>query len=80
MKHLELQAFLHKHCRIKLRSGKEVFGVLWEDYVNNTLSLFFASNIDHQRFLSTGNYSDTGLAPNRQQISFEDILHVESLN
>lgn len=80
MKHLELQAFLHKHCRIKLRSGKEVFGVLWEDYVNNTLSLFFASNIDHQRLLSKRNHAEPGLAPNGQEISFEDILHVESLN
>ncbi len=56
-----LRQFAHKHCRFKLRSGKEVFGVVWEvehtDRSGQGLDskrLFFASVRDYERLRSAG--------------------------
>lgn len=40
----------HKHCRFKLRSGKEVFGVVWEVETGPVTRMFFASVRDYERF------------------------------
>jgi hypothetical protein len=51
----------NKHCRFKLRSGKEVYGVVWEvestDRSGQGLDskrLFFASIRDYERLCSEG--------------------------
>lgn len=44
-----IRPFTHKHCRFKLRSGKEVFGVVWEVESNDEKKLFFASVRDYER-------------------------------
>ena len=44
-----IQPYAHKHCRFKLRSGKEVFGVIWEVESTEKRSLFFASVRDYER-------------------------------
>ena len=44
-----IRPFAHKHCRFKLRSGKEVFGVVWEVESNEEKKLFFASVRDYER-------------------------------
>ena len=44
-----IRPFAHKHCRFKLRSGKEVFGVIWEVEGLEKRSLFFASIGDYER-------------------------------
>ena len=56
-----IRNFTHKHCRFKLRSGKEVFGVVWEvestDHSGqgqDTKRLYFASVRDYERFLQQG--------------------------
>mgnify|MGYP000878039472 CR=1 FL=1 len=38
-----IRPYAHKHCRFKLRSGKEVFGVIWEVEAGDEHKLFFAS-------------------------------------
>ena len=56
-----LSSFTHKHCRFKLRSGKEVFGVVWEVETADTqgdgtptTSLYFASVRDYERLQQEG--------------------------
>lgn len=55
-----IRNFTNKHCRFKLRSGKEVFGVIWEvesaeqraDAKNGQSApkrLYFASVRDYER-------------------------------
>lgn len=59
-----IRSYTHKHCRFKLRSGKEVFGVIWEVETSDhqmtdeeglplqpasANSLFFASIRDYER-------------------------------
>ena len=76
-----IRPYAHKHCRFKLRSGKEVFGVIWEVETNETRPdnvpskhLFFASVRDYERLQNEPNkpVSVVDMPP-------EDIMHVESL-
>lgn len=56
-----IRNFTNKHCRFKLRSGKEVFGVVWEvestdrsGQGQDSKRLFFASIRDYERLRSEG--------------------------
>jgi hypothetical protein len=80
-----LRRFTHKHCRFKLRSGKEVYGVVWEvetsdapapmdaDTVADDRLLFFASVRDYERLQHQG--TPVHVIPMRP----EEIVLVESL-
>lgn len=71
----------HKHCRFKLRSGKEVFGVIWEVETQDVSAgtdgerrLFFASIRDYERLQTVphGAVSVIDMRP-------EEIMHAERL-
>ncbi|HEY0978602.1 MAG TPA: hypothetical protein VGE21_14110 [Flavobacteriales bacterium] len=47
----DIRRFAHSHCRFKLRSGKEVFGVIWEVETGDAKRLFFSSIRDYERSL-----------------------------
>jgi hypothetical protein len=64
-----IRNYTHKHCRFKLRSGKEVFGVIWEVETSDhrhagadgeplqpaaAKTLFFASIRDYERLQQEG--------------------------
>jgi len=76
-----IRPYAHKHCRFKLRSGKEVFGVIWEVETGEVGAspsdgkrLFFASVRDYERLQVEPNkpVSVVDMPP-------EEIMHVESL-
>jgi hypothetical protein len=76
-----IRPFAHKHCRFKLRNGKEVFGVIWEVETQDGLPdnpsdrrLFFASVRDYER-LQTGPIGPVSII----DMPPEEIVHVESL-
>ncbi len=48
----ELQAFYNEHCRFKLKSGREVFGVIWQVKTPQDDKLVFASVQDYKRAMS----------------------------
>lgn len=42
--------FEKQHCRFKMKSGKEVYGVMWEEPENeNNYKYYFSSSRDYQR-------------------------------
>ena len=56
-----IRDFANMHCRFKLRSGREVFGVVWEvestDHSGqgqDSKRLFFASIRDYERLQNEG--------------------------
>ncbi|HPF89113.1 MAG: hypothetical protein H6590_04820 [Flavobacteriales bacterium] len=76
-----IRSFTHKHCRFKLRNGKEVFGVIWEVETQTSAPseqggprLFFASIRDYER-LQTGPNGPVNIIDMRP----EEIINVESL-
>lgn len=73
-----LSSFTHKHCRFKLRSGKEVFGVVWEVETTDgagehNTSLYFASVRDYERLQQE--HTPVNVIPMRP----EEIVAVESI-
>lgn len=80
MEFSHLRQFAHKHCRFKLRSGKEVYGVVWEvestdrhGQGQDTKHLFFASVRDYERLQREG--TPVHVIPMRP----EEIVWAESL-
>lgn len=75
-----IRPFAHKHCRFRLRNGKEVFGVIWEVETQETAidpaekRLFFASVRDYERLQSVPHepVSVIDMRP-------DEIINVESL-
>ncbi|MCK6640697.1 MAG: hypothetical protein RL007_33 [Bacteroidota bacterium] len=59
-------------CRFKLKSGKEVFGVIWENSTVGTSSYFFATL--SERF-DARNKANFGMA-----IDLDDIVGAELIN
>lgn len=64
----------HKHCRFKLKSGKEVFGVVWEVESGGEKRLFFASVREYERF-----QRNQGQPINVMSLRPEEIVAAESL-
>jgi hypothetical protein len=76
-----IRPFAHKHCRFKLRNGKEVFGVIWEVETGEVPSgreadkhLFFASVRDYERL-----QSDPEKPVSVVDMPPEEIIQVERL-
>ncbi|MCB0793106.1 MAG: hypothetical protein KDB88_00085 [Flavobacteriales bacterium] len=69
-----IRDFYNKHCRFKLRSGKEVFGVVWEVETGAGSRVYFASVRDYERFQSDpqGPIAVIPMQP-------EEIVHAESI-
>ena len=69
-----IRNYAHKHCRFKLRSGKEVFGVVWEVESGGEKKLFFASVRDYER-LQRDQRQPINVMPMRP----EEIMAAESI-
>ncbi len=78
MNYLDLQTYFHHHCKIKLRSGKEVFGVLWEDIPETQKAIYFASYIEHKKIMAS---QKSLLAKPEAMLKLEldDILGIEQV-
>lgn len=75
----DLIDYYHRHCRLRLRSGKEVFGVLWEDERSRD-KLYFASHGEHEAWQQAMELKQSDRAHRlAQQVSPDDIIAVESL-
>lgn len=78
MNYLKIQSLFHHHCRIQLRSGKEVFGVVWKNLSDTDKAIYFASYIEHKKLMaeklsSSKNYDKL------LKLEIEDIMGIEPL-
>lgn len=68
----------NEHCRFKLKSGKEVYGIIWEVRINNLPAYFFTSASQKDKIESSTNR--IGMI---QEIGFEldinDVVLAENL-
>ncbi|TVR39430.1 MAG: hypothetical protein EA392_06705 [Cryomorphaceae bacterium] len=75
----DLSLYYNRHCRLKLKSGKEVFGVIWE-HDSDEDKLYFASHGDHKAYRQTIALQQP--ARNHrwaQVVNADDIIAAESL-
>ena len=70
----ELKTYFNQHCRFKLKSGKEVYGVIWQvDGGGVSTRWYFASVMDHQIYL------ETQILPEFNGLELEQIVYAEKL-
>lgn len=50
MEHPKIKDFLNKPCKFRLRSGKDVYGVVWQKSNGTEQEYFFASTGEYRRF------------------------------
>ena len=74
MERPDIRELYHTHCRFKLRSGKEVFGVVWEVDTGGVQRIYFASVRDYERL-----QLEPHVPVNVLDMPPEEIVHVESL-
>jgi hypothetical protein len=49
----ELKSYYYKHCRFRLKSGKDVYGIVWEEEKNGESTLHFSSAAEAAKLLQT---------------------------
>jgi hypothetical protein len=79
MRYDEIQAYFNHHCRIKLRSGKEVFGVLWSDLNDAERAIYFASYMEHKKMLAQKRLQARPRQGDFSRLATDDILGIEPL-
>lgn len=78
MNYLKIQSLFHHHCKIKLRSGKEVFGVVWKNLSDTDKAIYFASYIEHKKLMAE-KISSSNNHNKLLKLEIEDILGIELL-
>lgn len=76
MEVLKFQYYEQKPCKFILRSGKQIFGIVWEDNFNNSKKYFFSSAVEYMKAKLK---SREELKKTAYPISIEDVIHAELL-
>ena len=71
-----IRLFLNQHCRFVLRSGKEVFGVIWEIKSSDDTKYYFSSISDHKTYQQTRSLEDL---QSMMDVDINDVLLAERL-
>lgn len=50
MSQFQLAYYFRQQCKFRLKDGKEVYGVVWEDGYGHDKRYFFASASDHKAY------------------------------
>lgn len=72
------QVLLNEHCRFKLKSGKEVYGIIWELKMNNLSHYYFTSASLKEKIESSPNRIEL-IQENGVELDLNDIIQVENL-
>ncbi len=76
MNKTDLKSFYYKHCRFRLKSGKDVYGIVWEDENNGESTLHFSSAAEAGKLLQT-NVLDVFHLQSDFIINADDIVGAE---
>lgn len=72
----DLKAFYYKHCRFRLKSGKDVYGIVWEEETDGESKLHFSSAAEAAKLLQT-NVLDVFHLQSDFIINADDIVGAE---
>ena len=81
MNYTEFLNYKEQHCKFRLRSGKEVYGVIWEKCINDRREYYFASSSAHKIYTEceqktiVSKYKDIV-----SSVSLEDVVKAEVLS
>ncbi len=74
MEILNFKFYEKKHCKFVLRSGKQVFGIVWEEQNAQTKKYFFSSVY---QYMKAKLKNSEGLKNFAHPISIDDVIHAE---
>ena len=81
MKRTEFLPYNDTPCKFKLRGGKEVFGVIWENSYGNDLLHFFATAAERTRYKIAEQLNDRLTCERlKTQVKLDDIVLAEPLS
>jgi len=78
---LEISSYFQKQCRFRLKDGKEVYGVIWEDTDGSNTRHYFASVNEHRLYQEAKSENDqiTLAQLKRIAVNLNDIIMVERI-
>lgn len=76
MENFNFKYYEKKPCKFILRSGKEVFGIVWEEDQENTKKYFFSSAVQYMKAKLKSKEELIKLA---HPISLDDLIYAELL-
>lgn len=81
MDQIQLSNFIDKYCRFKLRSGKEVYGIIWKNAEGSKVIHYFASAVERMRYKKAEQLHDNAACENlKTPVDIEDIVIAEPLS
>lgn len=72
----DLKSYYYKHCRFRLKSGKDVYGIVWEDENSCESTLHFSTAAEAGKLLQT-NVLDVFHLQSDFVINADDIVGAE---
>lgn len=80
MNYVDFLHYKEQPCRFKLKSGKEVYGVIWEERHDDETEYLFASSSAHNNYKSSENGRKQESANSIiYKLSLEDVIYAEPL-
>lgn len=80
MNYIDFLHYKEQPCRFKLKSGKEVFGVIWEEKHDDEVEYLFASSSTHNTYKSSENSRKQEFSNGIiYKLSLEDVIYAEPL-
>jgi hypothetical protein len=79
MNRFEFLPYREKPCKFRLKSGKEVFGVILEKVINDNPAYFFATAVEHERYVHS-NERRNDLDEIAVPVLLEDIIRIEPIS
>ena len=65
----------HKPCKFVLRSGKQIFGIVWSEKQNDDIKYFFSSAMEYMKTkISAGGGKESAYP-----ITLDELIHAEFL-
>lgn len=80
MDSIQLSNYIDRYCRFKLRSGKEVYGVIWKNAEGNQVMHYFASAVERLRYkMAEQQHDDETCEKIKTPVDIEEIVTVEPI-
>ena len=80
MERTEFMQYNDTPCKFKLRGGKEVFGVIWENTYGSELMHFFSTAADRLRYKIAEQVNDrTACEKLKTPVELQDVVLAEPL-
>lgn len=81
MERTDILNYSEQPCKFRLKSGKEVFGVIWETMRQDKVVHYFASAVERMRYKKAEASNDMETCNNLiTEVNIEEIISAEPFN